>query len=230
MQGYSYVRICGTDCNQVELAIQYARQYGMKVFAGMFSLNNIQSQADIIISAVNGTWDIIDTISVGNEDVNNGTPVSSVVSAMSQAKSILRAAGYSGDIVHIDSQNAFQSNPELCTPEAAGSYVAANCHPFFNSQTPADQAAAFVSNEINILGSCAASVGNSRVRITETGWPKQGQNDGAAVPSKENQNIVINGIKGLSNADTAIFLSSFNDPWKAPGAFNSEQFWGILDD
>lgn len=229
MQGYSYVRIYGTDCNQVALAIQYARQYGMKVFAGIFKLTDIQSQADIIINAVNGSWDIIDTISVGNEDVNNGTPVSSVVSAMSQAKSILQAAGYKGDIVHIDTQNAFESNPDLCTPEAAGSYIATNCHPFFNSQTSADQAAAFVSNQIKLLSSCAASVGNSRIRITETGWPKQGENDGIAVPSKANQEIVISGIKNLSNAGTTIFLSSFNDPWKAPGPFNSEQFWGILD-
>jgi len=228
MQGYGYVRICGTDCNQVALAVQYARQYGLKVFAGIFHLTDIQSQADIIISAVNGNWDIIDTISVGNEDVNNGTPVSSVVSAMSQATSILRAAGYNGDIVHVDTQNAFESNPGLCTPEAAGSYIAANCHPFFNAQTSADQAAAFVFNQINILGPCAATVGNSRIRITETGWPTQGQNDGLAIPSKANQDIVISGIKGLSNADTAIFLSSFNDPWKAPGPFGCEQFWGIL--
>jgi exo-beta-1,3-glucanase (GH17 family) len=201
----------------------------MKVFAGIFFLTNIQSQADIIINAVNGNWDIIDTISVGNEDVNNGTPVSTVVSAMSQAKSILQAAGYHGDIVHVDTQNAFESHPDLCTPEAAGSYIATNCHPFFNSQTSANQAAAFVSNQINILSSCAASVGNSRIRITETGWPKQGQNDGVAIPSKENQDIVISGIKGLPNAETTIFLTSFDDPWKAPGAFDCEQFWGILD-
>jgi len=229
MQGYSFVRVYGTDCNQVALAIQYARQYGMKVFAGIFNITDIQSEADIIINAVKGNWDIIDTISVGNEDVNQGTPVSSVVSAMSHATSILKAAGYHGDIVHVDSQNAFQSNPDLCKPEAAGSYIAANCHPFFNSQTSADQAAAFVSNQINILGSCAASVGNPRIRITETGWPKQGESDGAAVPSKANQDIVVNGIKSLPNADTAIFLSSFNDPWKAPGSFSCEQFWGILD-
>jgi len=230
MQGYSYVRVYGTDCNQVALAVQYAQQYGMKVFAGIFYLTDVQSEADIIIDAVNGTWDIIDAISVGNEDVNNGTPVSSVVSAMSQATSILQAAGYNGDIVHVDTQNAFESNPDLCTPEAAGSYITANIHPFFNPQTSADQAAAFVSNQIDLLGPCADSVGNSRVRVTETGWPKQGENDGAAVPSKANQDIVVSGIKALPNAGTAIFLSSFNDPWKAPGPFNCEQYWGILDD
>jgi len=229
MQGYSIVRIYGTDCNQVALAVQYASQYGMKIFASIFDLSQVESEAQAIISAVNGNWGIIDTISVGNEDVNNGVAISTVASAMAQAKSILSGAGFNGNLVHVDTQNAFESNPSMCNPSVAGSYIAANTHPFFNAQTSADQGASFVSTQIGILESCAAGVGG-RVRISETGWPKQGSSNGAAVPSKANQDVVVAGIKGLSNAQDAIFLSSFDDSWKAPGPFNCEQFWGILDD
>lgn len=230
MQGYGIVRIYGTDCDQVSLAVQYAQQYGMKIFAEIYDLDNVTAEAGTIVSAVNGNWDIIDTISVGNEDVNNGVAVSTVASAMAQAQSVLSAAGFNGNLVHVDTQNAFESNPDMCTPSVAGSYVAANIHPFFNAQTAADQAAQFVETQIGLLQSCAASVGSNRVRVTETGWPKEGEDDGAAVPSKANQDIVVAGIKGLSNAQDAIFLSSFDDTWKAPGPFNCEQFWGILDD
>jgi len=229
MQGYSVVRIYGTDCNQVSLAVQYASQYGMKIFASIYDLSSVASEAQVIISAVNGNWGIIDTISVGNEDVNNGVPISTVASAMAQAQSVLSAAGFNGNLVHVDTQNAFESNPSMCTPSVAGSYIAANTHPFFNPQTPAEQGASFVSTQIGLLESCAAGVGG-RVRVTETGWPKQGDSDGAAVPSKANQDIVVSGIKALSNAQDTIFLSSFDDTWKDPGPYNCEQYWGILDD
>lgn len=230
MQGYDYVRIYGTDCNQVSTAVQYASQYGMKIFAEIYDLTDVAAEAGTIISAVNGNWGIIDTISVGNEDVNNGVPVSTVTSAMAQAKSVLGAAGFTGNLVHVDTQNAFESNPSMCSPSVAGSYVAANIHPFFNPDTSADEAAQFVQTQIGMLQSCAGSVGSNRVRVTETGWPKQGSDDGAAVPSKANQDVVVAGIKALPAASDAIFLSSFDDTWKAPGPFGCEQFWGILDD
>ena len=208
------------------------------MFVGIYWLDErLEKQIDDIIAAVKDFdlgWDAVDTISVGNEDVHRGekTP-SEVIDFVSRAKTQLRDAGYQGPVVHVDSQDRILANPELCS-EAAGDYIAANIHPFFNAHNTAEHAGDFVLDQIGLLHQCGMSKrrrrDNVRVRATEVGWPKAGDANGIAVPSKDNQLTAIESIKS-KEFDQLILFSAFDNKWMkdGPNTFNTEKFWGILD-
>jgi exo-beta-1,3-glucanase (GH17 family) len=234
---FNIVRVYGTDCNQPSNSLQLAQKYNKKVVLGAFYLEDATLRADLqtmINSAnANGGWANVDTVTVGNEDVNKGTASpGQVIAAVSTARTMLRSAGYNGPIVHVDTQNAILAHPELCG-HAAGDYIAANIHPFFNPNTPASQAGNFISGQVQALQQCGATSWkrrNTRVRVMETGWPKGGDANGAAVPSKENQMQAISSIKKALGNDVFLF-SAFNNYWMPnnAGTFNTEHYWGIFD-
>ncbi|KAF2400103.1 glycoside hydrolase [Trichodelitschia bisporula] len=234
--GYSRIRVYGTDCGQPENVINAARATGKKVFMGIFFLDSVPAQIQTIVNAVQatgGSWDVFETISIGNEDVERGTPVGTVIAAVQAARSQLRAAGYQGPVVHVDTQSAILANPQLCGPDA-GDFVAANIHPFFNPNIIAAASGWFVAQQVRALERCAAAHSRKRdvqrVVVTETGWPARGQNNGHAVPGRLHQVAAIMSIRKHLKSDVFLF-SAFNSGWKedTPGTFGAERFWGIYD-
>lgn len=234
MGAFTTVRTYGTDCDQPNIALTLAKKYNKKVLLGVYWLDDrLGSQLQTIIEAIkvnDNNWGIVDSIAIGNEDVHRGasSPMQ-VVGAISKSRFVLRANGYRGPIVHVDSQDAILANPMLCS-RAAGDYIAANIHAFFNPNTPADQAGDFVAQQVDSLRACGQGAGNTRVRVTETGWPKGGYANGVAVPSKDNQLKAIASIKAKLGKDVFLF-SAFNNYWMRNSAstFNAEHYWGILD-
>ncbi|KAM3086423.1 hypothetical protein ACMFMG_000558 [Clarireedia jacksonii] len=229
--GYSTVRLYGVDCNQITTGVVAAKKYGFKIFAGLFNFNSVSADTNTLIKAVNGDWSTITTISVGNEWVNNGvTDVAGVAGAVSTAKSLLRAAGYTGDIVSVDTLAATKSYPALCNnPDIA--YCAVNCHPFFDTNTDAAGAGTFITTQIAELRKLLSNP-NMEIVISETGWPASGTSHDKAVVSKDAQTTAIAAIKSaFSSSPSNLFLfSTFNDYWKTNSAelYNAEQSWGYL--
>lgn len=195
----------------------------MKIMAGVYDITDVASEITLIVSAANGDWSAIDTVSVGNEVINSGTgTVAEVVSAVNQAKSLLSAAGYTGNVVTVDTFNAIIANPELCR---VSDFAAANCHAFFDSSITADQAGSYVKEQAQqVQNACNGKL----TIITESGWPSNGQTNGAAVPSEANQQAAISSLRS-SFSDNLVLFSAFNDYWKEnfPGSFDAEQYWGI---
>jgi exo-beta-1,3-glucanase (GH17 family) len=100
-----------------------------------------------------------------------------------------------------------------------------NCHAFFDSNTVAQDAGNFVKSQVDLVQKAC----NKRVVVTESGWPHQGDPNGKAVPSPENQRIALDSIR--KNFDHDIFLfNAFDSTWKSDWAssFNAERFWGIM--
>ena len=195
----------------------------MKLFAGVYDISDVTSEVQTIISAAQNNWDAIDTISIGNEAVNSGTAtVDEVVSAVKTARSLLSAAGYSGKVVTVDTFNQIIANPQLCQ---VSDFAAANCHAFFDSGITADQAGSYVKNQAQQVQSAC---GGMDTVITESGWPSNGDNNGAAVPSEANQQAAISSLRSAFS-DNLVLFSAFNDYWKQnfAGSFNAEQYWGI---
>ncbi|KAG7120848.1 Cell surface mannoprotein MP65 like [Verticillium longisporum] len=225
---YSMVRIYGIDCEQVAKVVPAAKKAGLKLFLGIFELAGIDQQVASIVEAVGEEWSIVDTVSVGNELVNKkaATP-SQVVSAMSRTRSLLRDAGYKGPVVTVDTFIAVRDNPELCDES---DYCAMNVHPFFDGNTPADEAGSFITRVVSEVQSKLADP-STRMVVSETGWPWQGTVNRVAVPGRSQQSIAIESIRAaFSDHPGDLFLfSAFNDPWKPVSAdtFNAEQFWGI---
>ncbi|OBT59014.1 hypothetical protein VE04_00399 [Pseudogymnoascus sp. 24MN13] len=229
--GYSTVRTYGTDCNTVSTVVAAAKAHGMKVFQGIYDIADISGSVDDIVSAVNGDWSIIHTISVGNELVNSGqASASTVVAAMSSARSLLRAAGYTGPVVTCDTLVATLANPSLCDN---ADYCAVNSHPFFDPNTDAASAGTFLTSSIESLKSKLAD-STQTIVITETGSPSQGTANGRAIPSSSNQQTAIAAIKSaFESAPAGVMLfNPYNMMWKTSTAdqFGAEQWWGFLGD
>ncbi|KAF4618376.1 hypothetical protein G7Y89_g14927 [Cudoniella acicularis] len=227
--GYSLVRTYGTDCNQVANVLTAAKAKGLKLFAGIYDLSTLSDEVATIVSAANGDWSSFDTISVGNELVNSGAAsADTVVAAIGTVRGLLSSAGYTGKVVTVDTLVAARNNPSLCD---ASDYCAVNCHPFFDGNTASANAGSFLTTQIPTLQAVLANQ-NQQVVITETGWPWQGQTNGQAVPSPDDQTAALNSIKSSfsSNPSGIILFSTFNDLWKTntDAQFQAEQYWGFL--
>ena len=101
INGYTFVRIYNTDCNQVVTVNSTATAKGMKLFVGINDITQVSSGVQTIIAA--NCLKNIDTVAVGNEGINSGVySVQAVVSAISTARSMLKNAGYTGRVVTVD--------------------------------------------------------------------------------------------------------------------------------
>ena len=221
--GYTTLRIYGTDCDQVANVLPVTSAKNMKLFAGIWDVAEVANEAQLIIDAAKGNWGAIDTISVGNEVVNSGTgTVDQVVSAVKQAKSLLSTAGYTGDVVTVDTWNQIADHPALCQ---VSDYAAANCHAFFDPDISATNAGSYVKQQARRV---QEACGGKRTVITESGWPWKGESNGAAVPSMANHKVAIASLRAAFTSNLVLF-SAFNDAWKQDfdGSFGAEKYWGI---
>jgi exo-beta-1,3-glucanase (GH17 family) len=203
----------------------------MKVFAGFFEITGIEDQVAKLKSAVDseagGDWSIIDTLSVGNEGINNGKySVSDVKAAVASAKSALPSS-YKGSVVTVDTFIAIIDNPELCS---VGDYTAANCHAFFDGGVTADKSGQWVLEQAQRVSEACGNP-DRKVVITEAGWPSSGSTNGKAVPSSENQQAAVKDLKAHFTSNLILF-TAFNDYWKQNSAatYGVEQYWGIYGD
>ncbi|PLB50235.1 serine palmitoyltransferase [Aspergillus steynii IBT 23096] len=223
---YSFVRIYGVDCDQTRKVVQAARERNIRVFAGVFDLQNFPASLDEIIRVAAGDWSTFHSINIGNELVNKGqNSVSDVVNAVNTARRILRSAGYQGPVVTVDTFSVLLNHPELCH---VSDYCAANCHAFFDANMTPDRAGAYALEQSQRI---SAAAGGKHTVITESGWPHHGHPNGRAVPSRENQ---YTAIITLSNSfgrryNDLIFHSAFDDLWKqdTPDSFGAEKYWGL---
>lgn len=227
ISGYEVIRLYGTDCNQTSNVIG-ATHSSVKFFLGIFDISSIQSEVQIMSSAVNGDWSIVNSVSVGNELVNTGqASASQVVAAIGTAKAALKAAGYNGPIATVDTMMAMKNNIELCT---ASDFCAINCHAFFDGNTLPEDSGQFVQNWVKQISEAA---GGKTTIVTESGWPHQGDPNNKAIPSPQNQAAAITSLKAaFGGGSNLVVYNSYNDLWKTDSAdtFGAEKYWGILGD
>lgn len=226
---HGVVRLYGVDCDQVAAAYAAAKEFGNKLFLGIYDISELAlTQAVSAIAAgVEKDWSIVDTVSVGNELVNNGPTIApQVLQALDTARAALRAAGYQGPVVTVDTWVAVLDHPELCEKS---DYCAVNIHPFFDGGVAADEAGKFVTTTISNIRRKLSS--DKRIVVTETGWPWQGAANRAAVPGMDQQTKAVSSIKSSfsSNPADVILFTAFNDLWKKAesGTFMAEQYWGM---
>lgn len=218
---YSIVRTYGTDCYQVPYIYLAAKRIGCKVMFGIWDINDVQNEAQLIISGVKGDWGMVHSISVGNELVNNGeASADQVVAAVRQTRQILRRAGYDGPVVAVDTFIAAGENPQLCEES---DYCAINAHAFFDSTISAEEAGPWLERTVDDMRGRISS--EKQIIVTETGWPTRGPSNGLAVPSMANQKLALESIsKSFADKPSNVILfSAFNDLWKG----ERDKYWGI---
>ncbi|OJJ49200.1 hypothetical protein ASPZODRAFT_1421438 [Penicilliopsis zonata CBS 506.65] len=223
-KGYALVRIYGVDCDQVHTVTTAAQRHKMRVFAGVYDLENFPNSLQPFIEAASvSSWGVFDTIAIGNELMNRGqNSAAEIVAALNTARARLRDAGFTGPVVTVDTVNSLVTHPELCQ---ASDYCAANCHAFFDGNEVPPDAGRYVRAQMDHL---AGSAGK-QVRITESGWPHAGQANGVAVPSVQNQRVAIDSLRQAFPDGDLVLFSAFDDGWKSDTqwTFGAEKFWGI---
>jgi len=198
-----------------------------QIFAGVFNLSTLTSEVQTIIDAVKangGNWNVINTVSIGNELVNDGkATVSQATSAVSSARTQLRQAGYQGPVVTVDTMIAMKNNAGLCS---TSDYCAINCHAFFDGKVEASGAGAFVQDWVSQI---SQANGGKTTIVTETGWPTCGQSNGAAKPNKLNQAAAVQSLKNAFSSNMVLY-SAYNNRWMQDTAstFGAEQCWGMF--
>lgn len=223
ISGYGYIRAYGTDCDQVTTILAAAKEKNMKLFLGVYDITQVSSEIQTIISAIGDDWSYVDTISIGNEGVNDGSyTVDAVVSAIGTARSLLSSTGFSGSVVTVDVFTAIIANPELCENS---DYAAANCHPFFDGSVEAANSGPWVLEQMQRI---ASACGGKNTWITETGWPTQGESNNAAIPGETEQAAAISSIKESLSTNVILF-NAYNDYWKSnnAGTYEAEHYWGL---
>lgn len=233
MKDYKAVRIYGQGCNIIPAAIQNALKNGQKLMAGVYLTHRgngedlgqvIQTYKNAIDKYAGGNWDVVQLFSVENERVNDHDyTASEVVDAIHDARDQLRGVGYNGAVGAVETVPATIDNPAICQ---ASDVVMINCHAFFDANSEAKDAGSFVKLQMEQVKSAC---NNKRVVVTESGWPHQGNANGRAVPSLDNQRIALDSIRANFKGD--MFLhNAFDSTWKTDWAssFNAERYWGIL--
>lgn len=228
LSGFPIIRIYGVDCNQVSNVLA-AKQDSQKIFAGVFSIANVEADLQTLATAVKacpGGWDNVHTVSIGNEWVNGGIANPDQVKAvMTKARSLLASAGYTGSVVSVDTFIAVLNNPALCE---LSDYIAINAHAFFDSTCQSSGAGEWALHTLQSVSSVCDN--SKKVMITECGWPHQGSPNGKAVPSKSDQEAAISSIK-LTVGDSVILFTAEDDLWKSDSGstFGAEKYWGFIN-
>lgn len=220
-QGYGMIRIYDIGCPVGDFTAA-ASQNGLKLMVGINAIANLQGDLGKLIDMVGSDWSAVDTVYIGNELVNTGAAsASQVAGAVSTAKGTLSGAGYTGSVITVDTFNVMMNDPTICS---TSDYCGANAHAFFDPNTSADKAGAFVLNAYNKV---AAANGGKTVVITESGWPYQGSANGQAVPSVQNQQAAIQSIQGAGIPGSVFLFQAYDAGYKSPGPLGVEQFFGI---
>ncbi|KAL9131911.1 MAG: hypothetical protein Q9217_000271 [Psora testacea] len=222
VNSYQVIRLYGTDCNQVANVIQGTKGR-VSIFAGIFDINDILNEVNAIATAVDNNWKLINTVSVGNELVNNGAAsVAQIISAIGTARSALKAKGYNGPVVTVDTMMAMKANPQLCR---ASDFCAINCHAFFDGNVSAGDAGLFVAEWARKVSQAA---GGKTTVVTESGWPTRGNQNNKAIPSPEKHQQAMQSLNA-SFSENLVLYGLYNDLWKkdSGATHGAEKYWGI---
>jgi len=226
LSSYNVIRIYNTDCSQAQ-NVYAGLAAGQRIMMGIYNLDELTSSVQTIIATFQNNWDVLHSVTVGNEAVLNGVAtVDQVVAAIGQVRSALSAAGYNGPIATVDAQNIIESNPQLCE---ASDFAGANTQAYFSGQS-SSTAGSFTSSQLSML---AAACPGKPIIITESGWPTAGPANGDAVPSVQDQQIALQGITEAAPTNLILF-TAYNDYWKVSGSQDAtvdsvEPYFGIVN-
>jgi exo-beta-1,3-glucanase (GH17 family) len=225
-KGFSTVRVYSTDCSTLENVGNAARDNGLKLILGVFiSSTGIEASKEQVWDIVGWKqWDLVELIVIGNEAVFNGfCSASDLAAYIKESAGYFKQYGYTGPVTTTEPLAEWQKDGATFCPVI--DVVAANLYAFFNPQTTADKAGAFIQAEIGELSSICPG---KDTYVMESGWPSAGECNDAACPSKENQATAIKSIQSVTGSKV-IFFSFEDEQWKEPGKFGVEQHWGCAD-
>jgi len=205
-----------------ELIPKIAKELGMKTLVGAWLGNddkiNQQEVENLIRISKEG---FVDIAAVGNEVMLRGDLTEDeLIAFINKVKHEIPGI----PVGYVDAYFEFEVKPRIT---AACDVVLANCYPYWEG-CHIDYSLLYMKEMYN---KAMRAANGKPVIISETGWPSQGTNFGAATPSDENFiKFFINTQKWSIEENIKIFyFSSFDESWKVGAEGDVGAYWGLWD-
>jgi glucan 1,3-beta-glucosidase len=205
-----------------ELIPKIAKEMGMKTLVGAWLGDddkiNQQEVENLIKIAKEG---YVDIAAVGNEVMLRGDLTEDeLIAFIDRVKQAIPGI----PVGYVDAYFEFDVKPRIT---AACDVILANCYPYWEG-CHIDYSLLYMKEMYN---KAKRAANGKPVIISETGWPSQGTNFGAAMPSDENfMKYFINTQKWSAEDGIEVFyFSSFDESWKVGAEGDVGAYWGIWD-
>ncbi len=205
-----------------ELIPKIAKELGMKTLVGAWLGHddkiNEQEVENLIKISKEG---YVDIAAVGNEVMLRGDLTEDeLIAFINRVKQAIPGIS----VGYVDAYFEFEVKPRIT---AVCDVVLANCYPYWEG-CHIDYSLLYMKEMYN---KAMRAANGKPVIISETGWPSQGTNFGAAMPSDENfMKYFINTQKWSAEDGIEIFyFSSFDESWKVGAEGDVGAYWGLWD-
>ncbi|KAH8725278.1 glycoside hydrolase superfamily [Phaeosphaeriaceae sp. PMI808] len=233
--GFTTIRSYSTDCGVFTYVVPECQKYGLKVIYGIFlegaGKGPFSDYANAQLTDIknNAPKDSVAMVIVGNECMfNNNCVASELGKYIDYVRTELQSCGFPSDIAVTTTEPVGtweEKGKELCSHIDV---FTVQVHPYFTSTVSADQAGDFAAQQLAQAAKVCPEAAAKGQYITEIGWPKSGNSNGAAVASPENQKTAMQKIMEKVGSEACVF-SFQDDTWKHPGALGVEQYFGCAD-
>ncbi|CAN5600912.1 hypothetical protein BH10BAC4_BH10BAC4_20050 [soil metagenome] len=206
-----------------ELIPKIAKEYGIKTLVGAWLGNddkiNRQEVKNLIRISKEG---YVDIAAVGNEVMLRGDLTEDELLAFMD--NVRKAIPAGIPVGYVDAYYEFEIKPRITE---ACDVVMANCYPYWEG-CHIDYSLLYMKEMYN---RAVRAAHGKPVIISETGWPSQGTNFAAAMPSDENFiKYFVNTQKWSKEDNIEIFyFSSFDESWKVGAEGDVGAYWGLWD-
>ncbi len=125
---------------------------------------------------------------------------------------------------YVDAYYEFTAHPRVTE---ACDVILANCYPYWEG-CHADYSLVYIKQ---MYQQAVRAANGKKVIITETGWPNQGTNCKAAIPSHENALRYFLNAQKWSKEDNIdmFYFTSFDESWKVDSEGDVGAYWGLWD-
>jgi exo-beta-1,3-glucanase (GH17 family) len=205
-----------------ELIPKIAREYGLKTLVGAWLGNDDkinQQEIENLIRIANEGY--VDIAAVGNEVMLRGDLTEDeLIAFINKVKQAIPGI----PVGYVDAYFEFEVKPRITE---ACDVILANCYPYWEG-CHIDYSLLYMKEMYN---KARRAANGKPVIISETGWPSQGSNFAAAMPSEENFiKYFINTQKWSHEENIEIFyFSSFDESWKVGAEGDVGAYWGLWD-
>lgn len=205
-----------------ELVPKIAKELGMKTLVGAWlgkeDKLNKQEVDNLIRLAKDG---YVDIAAVGNEVMLRGDLTEEeLIAFINKVKQAVPGI----PVGYVDAYFEFEVKPRITS---ACDVVLANCYPYWEG-CHIDYSLLYMKE---MYHKAVRAAQGKPVIISETGWPSQGSNFAAAMPSEENFiKYFVNTQKWSMEEDIPVFyFSSFDESWKVGAEGDVGAYWGLWD-
>ncbi len=200
-----------------------AKAHNLKVTLGAHLSGDMSEDAaelKRLITVAKENWETVDRVIIGNETLlTNTLTVDRLATYLDRVRRSLPMPVSTAEPWHI-----WLKHPELVKRV---DFITVHLLPYWEG-LPADDAVGYLLQRYREL---QAAYPNKPIVIGEVGWPSNGRQREASVPSLSNQAMFLKRFLALARSEgwTYFIIEAFDQPWKAETEGGAGAYWGLYD-